>query len=70
MTKAADFNVQHVDIPANTYDAWQLAALAQILTELRRLNALLHCHNFVAIPRKLDAINRNTAKPKRKKVQK
>lgn len=70
MTKAVDFNVQGVDIPSTSFDDWQLAALAQILIELRKLNSLLHCGNFVDIPRKLDAINRNTTKRKRKAVPK
>lgn len=45
-------------------DAWQLVALHEILVELRRLNSLLHCHNFVAVPSKLERIARNTAKPR------
>ena len=42
-----------------------LATLMDIRDELQRLNSLLHCSNFVEIPRKLDAIKRNTAKKRK-----
>lgn len=45
----------------------QTALLMDLRDELKRLNSLLHCHNFMAIPYKLDRISRNTAKPRRKK---
>lgn len=52
-----------------TYPGAQLAVLMDIRDELKRLNGLLHCENFQRIPRKLDRISRNTAKPrKRRKV--
>lgn len=44
-----------------------LALLMDIRDELKRLNALLHCPNFIGIPHKLDAIRRNTTKRKRVK---
>jgi hypothetical protein len=37
-----------------------------IREELQRLNRLLHCQNFTAIPSELRKIARNTAKPKPK----
>lgn len=40
----------------------QCAVLMDIRDELQRMNAILHCSNFLAIPRKLDDIKRNTAK--------
>lgn len=49
-----------------TYEGWQLAMLIQIRNELRKLNALLHCHNTVDIPRKLERIARHTARIKAK----
>lgn len=49
-----------------TADA-QLAVLMDVRDELKLLNALLRCDNFLAIPRKLDDIRRNTAKKRRKK---
>lgn len=39
-----------------------LATLMDIRDELQRLNGLLQCRNFINIPRKLDAIRRNTTK--------
>ena len=52
-----------------TWDQVQVALLMDLRDELKKLNALLHCHNFVAIPQKLDAIKRNTTKKKRPKKQ-
>lgn len=46
------------------------ALLMDIRRELRQLNQLLRCPNFLDIPSKLDRIARNTAKPKRKKAAK
>lgn len=49
------------------YEAWQLVALHEILVELRKLNTLLHCGNFVNVPHKLERIAKNTTKPKRRR---
>lgn len=38
-----------------------------IRDELKRMNGLLHCHNFLSIPHKLESIRKNTIKKKRKK---
>lgn len=46
-------------------DAWQLVVLHEILVELRALNLRLSCPNFNAIPRRLERIARNTAKPRK-----
>jgi len=54
-------------------DSWPVANLATLMDirdELRALNQLLHCHRFTEIPWKLDAIVKNTAKPKSKMVKK
>lgn len=51
----------------NSYDAVQLEVLMDIRSQLQRLNTLLHCSNFVDIPKKLERIARHTVKPKRKK---
>lgn len=48
-------------------DDAQLAVLMDLRDELKRLNAVLHCSNFLAIPHKLDAIKRNTAKKRKPK---
>ena len=50
-----------------TYEAAQLAVLMDIREELAALNRLLRCPNFMQIPLKIEAIRRNTAKPRRKK---
>ncbi len=50
----------------STDDA-QLAVLMDIRDELKRLNSLLHCGNFMRIPRILDRISANTHKPKKRK---
>jgi hypothetical protein len=48
-----------------TVDQANLAVLMDIRDELQRLNALLHCQNFQAIPRHLTRIAKNTARKKR-----
>ncbi len=50
-----------------TWAAVEIAVLMDIRDELKRLNSLLHCHNFVSIPQTLKGIRRNTTKKKRKK---
>lgn len=48
----------------------RVALLMDIRDELREVRqrlSVLQCPNFIAIPQKLDAIQRNTAKPKRKR---
>ena len=54
------------DIYSNMRDGCSLAVLMDIRDELQRLNSLLYCPNFTAIPRKLDRIGRNTTKKKTK----
>jgi hypothetical protein len=57
-------------LPDNTVndDTVTHALLMDIRDELQKLNGLLHCGDFIAIPHKLDAIRRNTTKPKRMKT--
>lgn len=50
-----------------SYDQAQLAVLMDIRDEMKRLNQLLYCSHFQAIPYKLDRISANTHKPKRRK---
>ena len=45
------------------------ALLMDLRDELQKLNALLHCDNFIAIPQKLDAVVRNTAKRHKPKLR-
>lgn len=49
-----------------TCDA-QLAVLMDIRDELKKLNWLLSCENFLQIPALLRMIRANTAKPKKQK---
>lgn len=63
----ADVEVKSDGSHSATTEKWQLVVLFGIYQELKRLNTLLHCSNFVGIPGTLRAIRKNTAKPKRKK---
>ncbi len=54
------------DLAGNySYEQAQLAVLMDLRDELKALNGVLRCPNFLNIPFKLDAIVRQT-KPKRK----
>lgn len=44
-----------------------LAVLMDIRDELKKLNQVFECRNFLRIPRVLDRISANTSKPKKKK---
>lgn len=44
-----------------------IGLLMDLRDELQRLNNLLHCPNFQAVPRKLDQIRANTTKPRKRK---
>lgn len=46
----------------------QLAVLMDLRDELKRLNNLLHCNNFIQIPQYLRGIRRNTTKKRRTKI--
>lgn len=50
-----------------TWDGCKLAVLMDIRDELQRLNNLLRCTNFLAIPRKLDLIARKLPTLKRRR---
>ena len=54
--------------PEGTYPGAQLAVLMDLRDELKALNGLLHCGNFVGIPRSLKAIRKNTTRTPRQKV--
>lgn len=54
----------------HSYDAIHSALLMDIRDELRTLNRVFACPNFIRIPRVLDAIRRNTAKKKKPNPQK
>lgn len=70
-TKDVDWNIRGelkdgylTGVPAEDE---RLSVLMDIRHELRRLNNVLACPNFLAIPSKLDCIVRNTTKPRRKR---
>ena len=46
------------------------AMLSGILRELAAIRKILECPRFLNIPSKLDAIKKNTAKPKKRKARK
>lgn len=56
------------DLPEviGTWERVNTAILLDIRDELKRLNNLLHCQNFIAIPRILKTIRSNTTKPIKK----
>lgn len=55
-----------------TLEDWQqaqLAVLMDIRDELKRMNAVIQCSNFIAVPSILRRISTNTAKPRKKAVK-
>ena len=51
-----------------TWERVQIAVLMDIRDELKRLNSVIQCHNFIAVPDKLDRIIRNTTKRRKRPV--
>lgn len=49
------------------WESVHTALLMDIRDEMKSLNMVLHCTNFLTIPMKLDRISQNTAKPKKKR---
>ncbi|MFA5901032.1 MAG: hypothetical protein WC829_18180 [Hyphomicrobium sp.] len=49
-----------------TFDQITVAVLMDIRDELQKLNRLLHCPDFMAIPSKLDAIHKKIPARKRR----
>jgi hypothetical protein len=56
---------QEWDVPNNSMESAALDVLQDIRSELQRLNALLHCDNFVRIPRVLKQIRAHTSRIRR-----
>lgn len=67
MARFKDANWTLPDAQSLSYEGSQVAVLMDIRDELKRLNDLLHCHNFTRIPFALDQIKLNTTKKKKKK---
>lgn len=51
-----------------TWDQVSVAVLMDIRHELQRLNNVFQCANFLAIPAKLDRIDTNTRKKRRRRA--
>jgi hypothetical protein len=51
-----------------TWDAVKIAVLMDIREELRAIRARLDCQSTLGIPRQLERIARNTAKPRKRKA--
>lgn len=63
--------------PTHTYEAAQLAVLMDLRDELKRLNGVLNCPNFISVPgilreirKHTDGTRKNTTKKRRRKVAK
>jgi hypothetical protein len=52
-----------------SWDQVKAALLMDIRDELRRLNRVFACSNFLAIPSKIDTLCDNTKKTRRRKVR-
>lgn len=50
-----------------TWDAVKIAVLMDIRDELQKMNALLHCPNFVGIPQTLKRIDRRLTRTRKLK---
>ena len=59
-----DWDVTNDKGTVTTWEQVGIAVLMDIRQELRDLNRLLRCPNFLSIPAKLETIGRNTRKPK------
>ena len=64
-----EWQVVEEDGVGTTWERAGIAVLMDIRRELQRLNGLLSCPNFTAIPRTLRTISRNTAKPRKRKAR-
>lgn len=51
-----------------SWEQIQAAILMDIRDELKRMNGIFHCPNAIDIPNILRRIDRNTKKPRKKKV--
>jgi hypothetical protein len=64
--KDVEWNLQGENGNIATWEGIQIAVLMDIRDELKSLNGLLRCQNFLQIPTILREIRRNTARPRRK----
>ena len=66
-TKDWEWTIDLVDGKRYAHEDAKLSVLMDIRDELKHLNKLLNCDNFLRMPRTLLEIRRNTAKRRRKK---
>ena len=62
-----DWTIAEADGTVPSWERAGIAVLMDIRQELRRLNSLLACPNFISIPNTLRQIRRNTTRKTRKK---
>lgn len=67
--KDHEFDLSNEKGHIGTWEKVAIAALYDIRDELKRLNEVLYCRNFLDIPLKLDRIEKNTKKRRRKPVK-
>ena len=68
--KNANWDLANPNGEIGTWEKAGIAVLMDIRDELQTLNHVLRCPNFLAIPNKLEAIRRNTAKTRKRRVSK
>ena len=54
---------------AFTWEHVSIEVLMDIREELRKLNAIIGCQNFIEIPKTLRSIDRKVTKPKKRKAK-
>jgi hypothetical protein len=67
MSRHKDADWRLPTLPNGRIEKWEyvpIAVLMDIRDDLKKLNALLHCHNFVGIPQTLRTIAKQTKKRK------
>lgn len=60
--KNIDWNIADADGSTPTWERVQVAVLMDIRDELRELNAIFKCKNFLEVPRILRGIRRHAAR--------
>lgn len=61
-----EWNLESEGGGVGTWEKVSIAVLMDIRRELRRLNSVLACPNFQAIPKILRRVSSNTAKPRKR----
>jgi len=69
-TKDWDWTIEPGTSGKYSWEGATVSVLMDIRDELKSLNRLLHCNNFLSIPRKLEQIKLNTTKRKIRRKKK